>query len=590
MNGVTGRMGTNQHLLRSILAIREEGGVERRRVAGSRSSSAATSGSSARSPSRTGSSSRPTSRRRWRTTTTPSTSTPRSPAAARPRCGLRSAPASTCTARSRSRKTSSRRSSSRSSRRTPASGTASCRTSCSCRASARSSACSTAAGSAAILAVRGEFGYWVFPGPDPEPQRPSWNYRAEDGGGIVADMFSHWRYVLDELFGSVRGVFALGATHLPVRHDEQGEPYDATAEDAAYAIFQLDDGVIAQINSSWCVRVDRGELFELQVDGTDGSAVAGLRECRVQPGAATPRAVWNPDLPDPIDHRAAWLPGARRPRPAMPSRSSGSSSCATWLTASRSRGTSAPRPAASSSPSSACGHGASSGLVVPRVPTARRATGRCASLRRRPRSSPTRPAHRLGRHARLPPPPVGPRARRRRGDGHRPARHGPRLAGGARADPPHGRRARRPAGGRGGHRPHRAALGRRRARRLRAPVRVRREHRRPGDRDGEPRARRPRHLARRLPRGLRHAPGPARAPRDPALARRHVRPRARRILGLRGPRRGRRHPPRDHRGPRRQGRRRQGLAARRAARGRRCASGCPTASASTPATTSTTPS
>ena len=159
-----------------------------------------------------------------------------------------------------------------------------------------------------ILAVRGEFGYWVFPGPDPDPQRPSWNYRAEDGGGIVADMFSHWRYVLDELFGSVRGVFALGATHLPVRHDEQGRPYDATAEDAAYAIFQLDDGVIAQINSSWCVRVDRGELFELQVDGTDGSAVAGLRECRIQPGTATPRAVWNPDLPDPIDHRAAWLP------------------------------------------------------------------------------------------------------------------------------------------------------------------------------------------------------------------------------------------------------------------------------------------
>jgi predicted dehydrogenase len=159
-----------------------------------------------------------------------------------------------------------------------------------------------------ILAVRGEFGYWVFPGPDPAPQRPSWNYRAEDGGGIVADMFSHWRYVLDELFGSVRGVYALGATHLPVRHDEHGRPYDATAEDAAYAIFELEDGVVAQLNSSWCVRVDRGELFELQVDGTHGSAVAGLRECRIQPGAATPRSVWNPDLPDPIDHRAAWLP------------------------------------------------------------------------------------------------------------------------------------------------------------------------------------------------------------------------------------------------------------------------------------------
>jgi predicted dehydrogenase len=158
-----------------------------------------------------------------------------------------------------------------------------------------------------VLSVRGEFGYWVFPGPDPAPQRPSWNYRAQDGGGIIADMFAHWRYVLDELFGAVHGVFAYGATHLPVRHDEQGAPYDATAEDAAYAIFELAGGAIAQMNSSWCVRVDRGELFELQVDGTEGSAVAGLRECRLQPGAATPRAIWNPDLPDPIDHRAAWI-------------------------------------------------------------------------------------------------------------------------------------------------------------------------------------------------------------------------------------------------------------------------------------------
>ena len=158
-----------------------------------------------------------------------------------------------------------------------------------------------------VLSVRGEFGYWVFPGPDPAPQRPSWNYRAQDGGGIVADMFSHWRYVLDDLFGSVTAVCALGATHIPVRHDEQGRPYDADADDAAYAIFELAGGVVAQMNSSWCVRVDRDELFELQVDGTEGSAVAGLRNCRIQPGAATPRSVWNPDLADPTDHRAAWL-------------------------------------------------------------------------------------------------------------------------------------------------------------------------------------------------------------------------------------------------------------------------------------------
>jgi predicted dehydrogenase len=157
-----------------------------------------------------------------------------------------------------------------------------------------------------ILAVRGEFGYWVFEGPEPPGQRPSWNYRAEDGGGILADMLPHWRYVLDDLFGSVRSVYTLAATHIGERADERGRPYRATAEDAAYSTFELEGGVIAQINASWCVRVDRDELFELQVDGTEGSAVAGLRECRIQPRDATPLAIWNPDVPNPIDFRAGW--------------------------------------------------------------------------------------------------------------------------------------------------------------------------------------------------------------------------------------------------------------------------------------------
>ena len=309
MNGVTGRMGTNQHLVRSILAIREQGGIDG--VCGrSRCSSAATSGSCARWPSRTGSTFTTDLERGARRTTAyevyfDAQVTSRREAAVRAAIGagkhvycekpiaedLESAlelarlaedagirhgvvqdklflpghPHAQARARQR-------------------------------RARPRSWRCaaSSATGSS--------------PAPTRSRSGPSWNYRAEDGGGIVGDMFSHWRYVLDELFGSVRGVFALGATHLPPRYDEQGEPYDATAEDAAYAIFELEDGVIAQLNSSWCVRVDRGELFELQVDGTEGSAVAGLRECRIQPGAATPRAVWNPDLPDPIDHRAAWLP------------------------------------------------------------------------------------------------------------------------------------------------------------------------------------------------------------------------------------------------------------------------------------------
>lgn len=159
-----------------------------------------------------------------------------------------------------------------------------------------------------ILSVRGEFGYWVFTGHDQPAQRPSWNYRAEDGGGITLDMFCHWEYILSNLFGRVRSVQALAATHIPERIDEQGLPYAATADDAAYALFELDGGVVAQINSSWTVRVDRAELVEFQVDGTDGSAVAGLHGCKIQPAASTPRAVWNPDVASAADYRAGWQP------------------------------------------------------------------------------------------------------------------------------------------------------------------------------------------------------------------------------------------------------------------------------------------
>jgi predicted dehydrogenase len=161
-----------------------------------------------------------------------------------------------------------------------------------------------------ILSVRGEFGYWVFEGDpqlgQPRAQRPSWNYRRKDGGGIILDMLCHWRYVLDHLFGEVKAVSCLGATHIPWRWDEDGKRYKATAEDAAYATFELAGGVIAHFNSSWCVRVRRDDLFTLQVDGTHGSAVAGLRRCFVQSRDETPKPVWNPDIPQPIDFYQGW--------------------------------------------------------------------------------------------------------------------------------------------------------------------------------------------------------------------------------------------------------------------------------------------
>lgn len=157
-----------------------------------------------------------------------------------------------------------------------------------------------------ILSIRGEFGYWVFEGPVPAAQRPSWNYRKEDGGGIILDMFPHWQYVLANLFGEIKSVNCIARTSIPQRVDESGKTYTCTADDAAYATFELADGVVAHINSSWATRVNRDELLELHVDGTEGSAVAGLRECKVQPRAVTPKAVWNPDIPNPIRFADSW--------------------------------------------------------------------------------------------------------------------------------------------------------------------------------------------------------------------------------------------------------------------------------------------
>lgn len=158
-----------------------------------------------------------------------------------------------------------------------------------------------------IISVKADFGYWVFEGDTIPPQRPSWNYRKEDGGGIILDMFCHWRYVIDNLFGDIKAVSCISATHVGKRWDEAGKPFNATADDAAYAIFELNNGVIAQFNASWATRVRRDDLLTVQVDGTKGSAVAGLRDVWIQPYGATPKPVWNPDIEQDIDFRAGWM-------------------------------------------------------------------------------------------------------------------------------------------------------------------------------------------------------------------------------------------------------------------------------------------
>ena len=157
-----------------------------------------------------------------------------------------------------------------------------------------------------ILTVRMEFGYWVFEGHSIAAQRPSWNYRKEEDGGIILDMMPHFRYMLDNLFGGVNAVSCTGSIHIPERIDEKGAPYACTAEDAGYASFELEGGVFAQINFSWTTRVRRDDLLTIQVDGTKGSAVAGLRECYIQHYNTTPRPVWNPDIEQGLSYFDDW--------------------------------------------------------------------------------------------------------------------------------------------------------------------------------------------------------------------------------------------------------------------------------------------
>jgi predicted dehydrogenase len=157
-----------------------------------------------------------------------------------------------------------------------------------------------------VLAIRLDFGWWVFDGEFAPSQRPSWNYRKAEGGGILLDMFPHWRYLFDRLLGEIKGVFCTKATLIPTRLDERGRPFEVDVEDAAFALFALEGGVLARVSASWATRVKRDDLLRIQVDGTAGSAVAGVHRCFIQPLAATPRPFFDPERPQPMIFHEQW--------------------------------------------------------------------------------------------------------------------------------------------------------------------------------------------------------------------------------------------------------------------------------------------
>jgi len=159
-----------------------------------------------------------------------------------------------------------------------------------------------------VLHIRGEHGYWVFEGDGRPGQRPSWNYRRQEGGGIVLDMMCHWHYMLEGLFGPIRRVTCAARTFVPERWDESGKPYEADADDAAAVLCEMASGALVQITLSWCTRVRRDDLMVIQVDGTGGSAVTGVFDCQTQHRAQTPSLVWNAEDRPAVDYRAAWLP------------------------------------------------------------------------------------------------------------------------------------------------------------------------------------------------------------------------------------------------------------------------------------------
>jgi predicted dehydrogenase len=158
-----------------------------------------------------------------------------------------------------------------------------------------------------IVGFRVEFGWWVFDGTEVPCQRPSWNYQRASGGGLILDMYPHWRYVIEGLLGPMRRVVTALATATPERIDEQGARYPVDVEDTASTIVELENGAIGTILSSWATRVRRDDLLTFQIDGTKGSAIAGLHRCWTLSNADTPKTAHFSIANDlNIDYRANW--------------------------------------------------------------------------------------------------------------------------------------------------------------------------------------------------------------------------------------------------------------------------------------------
>ena len=335
-----------------------------------------------------------------------------------------------------------------------------------------------------MLSVRGEFGYWVFEGDLQPIQRPSWNYRKADGGGIILDMLCHWRYVLDNLFGEVKAVSCLGVTHIPRAHRRSGQALHGRCRRCRLCDVRArgrrdraDQLVLVRAREARRSRHLPGRRHarlggrrphallhpasrEHAASGLESGRAADDELQRAVGGSAGHQAYDNGfklQWEDFIRHvvRGSAL-DVRSARKASRACSSPSSGCKSWA---ERRWLDVPDLSkelvamTDDQPAGRRRH-ARSPTTVRNEPLSRSSTSRCdnGAVRRfnriayaaahvvadplRRQRSVARHRDRLGADDRVPPLPVGPRPRRRRSDGHRPARHGARLARRAGADPP----------------------------------------------------------------------------------------------------------------------------------------------------------